>query len=308
MNSFRDRIGKPPPPREEVELLPGKSEKVSRFDDLTSVSIKRKAYRGGNTRGGDRHRLMAHEIRIVCRKDKKHKAELINLSQGGAMIRSGLALDLWEPVTLDFGDGGMLECAVRWVRDDRVGLEFAHETQFGCDPALRDRILLSAIRKSFPQHAARVIDMGQTDEKADRKTRSNSETRIAKRHPLIWSGEIHYEHDTHKVRLRNVSESGALIEAQVSLPVDAGLLLDLGPAGQVFSFVSWSRGGQAGLIFEQPYDISRLAEARPQVTGPSWTAPDYLRKTPHPGSPWADHWTHASLDELGDQLEGFIKR
>lgn len=311
-NSFRESIGKPPEPREDVELLPEKQDKAARFDDLTSVSIKRSAHRGANTRAGDRHRLKSHEINIFDCKGRDHTAELINLSQSGAMIKTALELDLWEPITLDFGDGGNLECAVRWVRDDRVGVEFASETQFGCDPALRDRILLAAIRKSFPQHAARQIDVGQSDEKADRKTRrSNNDTRVAKRHPLIWTGEIHYEHDTHPVRLRNISETGALIEGEVSLPVDAGMLLDLGAAGQIFSFVSWSRGGQAGLLFEEPYDLAQLAEARPKVVSSDvsgWQAPDYLRKRPHASSPWGDHWETATLDELGEQLEGFIKR
>ena len=113
------------------------------------------------------------------------------------------------------------------------------------------------------------------------------------------------------MRLRNVSETGALIEGDKSLPVDAGLLLDLGDAGQVFSFVSWSRGGQAGLIFEEPFDLARLANARPKVV-PSeqgrWQAPDYLRRSPNAASPWGDHWQTASLDELGEQLEGFMKR
>lgn len=312
MNSFRDSIGKPPVAREEVELLPDKGEHRTRFDDLTSVSIKRAAHRGGNTRTGDRHRLTDHQIRFICSNGATHTAELINLSQGGAMIKTSLELELWQPLTLDFGDGGHLECAVRWVRDDRVGLEFAMETQFGCDPALRDRILLAAIRKSFPQHAARQIDVGQSDEKADRRSRrSHNDTRVAKRHPLIWTGEIHFEHDTHAVRLRNISETGALIECDINLPVDAGMLLDLGDAGQVFSFVTWSRGGQAGLLFEEPYDLAQLAEARPKVASSDvsgWQAPEYLRKMPNAASPWGDHWQTATLDELGEQLEGFIKR
>ncbi|MBB3763391.1 PilZ domain-containing protein [Sphingomicrobium lutaoense] len=310
MNSFRQRIGQPPARDDDGPLLPRKGNGQSRFDDLTSVSIKRSANRGGNTRGGDRHRLKAEQVVLVTHDQCEHVADLINVSQGGAMIRCDLALELWQPVMLDFGDGGLVECAVRWLRADRAGLEFTAETQFGCDPAMRDSILLSTIRKSFPQHAVRDIDVGQSSTGGTHKRRrAGGETRVAKRHPLIWSGSIHYEHDTHQVRLRNISETGAMIDCGIGLPVDAGLLLDLGAAGQLFSFVSWSRGGQAGLIFEEPYDVARLADARPEVAGPpSWTAPDYLRKTPPPSSPWVDHWMPASLDELSEELEGFIKR
>jgi len=39
---------------------------------------------------------------------------------------------------------------VRWLRDDRMGLEFAHETKIECAPQVRNALLLEVIRRSFP--------------------------------------------------------------------------------------------------------------------------------------------------------------
>lgn len=310
MNSFRDSIGKPRPQREPEPLLLDKGQHQTREDDLTSVSIRRHAHRGGTTRNGDRHRLTSEDVVVFTDDGSEHVAKLINVSQGGAMIEGDLDVELWQPLALDFGDAGTLECAVRWIRDNRIGVEYVTETQFGCDPAMRDTILLETIRKSFPSYAVRGVDVGQSTSAGEHKKRPGSETRISRRHPLIWSGEIHYMHDTHEVRLRNISESGAMLECDKLLPVDAGLLLDLGKAGQVFAFVSWCRGGQVGLAFEEPYDVSRLAEARPQVSSEQgkWQAPDYLRKSPHAGSPWADRWQSPSIEQLREDLEGFLGR
>ena len=65
---------------------------------------------------------------------RKHVVELINLSGGGAMISGELNLMLWDHVELRARRAmDEIECAVRWIKDDRIGLEFAHETRLDCD-------------------------------------------------------------------------------------------------------------------------------------------------------------------------------
>ena len=66
------------------------------------------------------------------------------------MIRTNVAAQLWKQVHLELGEGGSVECAVRWIRGDRIGLEFAHETQVGGDTAKRDAMLLDVIQRNFP--------------------------------------------------------------------------------------------------------------------------------------------------------------
>ena len=96
-----------------------------------------------------RHRL-ARETATVGYEGAMLDVDLINLSGGGAMIEADFSPALWDRVDLYLGEGSPIECAVRWLRNGRIGLEFAHETQIDCDPAERDALLLDVIRRSFP--------------------------------------------------------------------------------------------------------------------------------------------------------------
>ena len=55
----------------------------------------------------------------------RHVVDVINLSPSGAMIRCRGALSEGDEVELQLLDQGSLTGQVRWVSDDRVGLEFA---------------------------------------------------------------------------------------------------------------------------------------------------------------------------------------
>ena len=317
MKDFRDRLRlTPEADRVAGPLLRPKDAKrlAAREDDLTSVSIPRHETRWKNMRDDERHRLKSEDCVITTIDEERRIVQLVNLSGGGAMVASDYVPAYLEPIIVDLGDGGEIEAAVRWVKDGRIGLEFASETQFGCDAATRDALLLDTIRKSFPSanldgmtHAPSAFTAKEHGEETPRQPRS------ARRHPLIWCGEVHYDHDTHPVRLRNISETGALVECKTRLPTEAGLLLDLGGAGTIFATVSWSRGGQAGLRFEQAFDVSKLAEAKPQVKS-GWQQPDYLvahnmqlrDNVPEP-SPWSQHWQAPSIEALREDLEGYLK-
>jgi hypothetical protein len=128
------------------------------------------------------------------------------------------------------------------------------------------------------------------------------------RHPLIWNGSILWQHDEHKVRLRNISASGVLVDADVDFPEGVELLLDLGESGQYFATVSWARSGQAGLVFNAPFDLAMLAAARPDVAPQSWERPTYLDLPVNQSSPWASEWGRRPLADLASDLEGFLKR
>jgi hypothetical protein len=66
--------------------------------------------------------------------------------------------------------------------------------------------------------------------------------------------------------------------------------------------VEWAVGDQVGLRFHVPFDLNRLAEARPKVAQTDWKAPSYL------GAAKEDRWGRLNLNELRDELEGFLKR
>ena len=313
MNKFRSAILSGNGLHPKNPLVSEKNARGATEDDLSSVEVARSEVRSADHRDDDRHRL-DHEIARARFDGEEHEVDLINLSGGGAMIRAEFAPRLWERVDLILAEGAEIECAVRWIRQDRIGLEFAHETRIDCHPEERDALLLDVIHRSFPdvafaprEEAVDLLPADTSDQGDDYDAVANSR-RNERRHPLVWMGEVYFAHNNEKVRLRNISESGALIECPVQYPLGAEVLLDLGDAGQHFATVSWTCGDKAGLKFSNGFDLKLLGNAKPEI------AP-HLMIRPGPGlqssdidNPWADGWKRQSLDELRDDLEGFLKR
>ncbi len=263
---------------------------------LGDIKVVRSESRSSNQRNGDRHRL-TDEQAVVRRKGKNHVVELINVSHGGAMVSGSFKAKLWDRVDLVLGDdgqGGAIECAVRWIRGGRYGLEFAHETRVDCDSATLDQLLRDVIQHSFPGVEIKARPAAEEQP---------TEHRLVVRHPLIWSGILHHDYEWEVVRLRNVSAGGALIECPLSLPCGVVVYLELDNIGRLAATVSWSRGTQTGLAFEEPFDVSRLSKATPEVAANEVTkshfAP-YGRECDQ--SPWAPQWDRASIAELGAKL------
>ena len=261
---------------------------------LDSVKVARSESRSSNQRGGDRHRL-SDEQAVVRRKGKSHVVDLINLSHGGAMINGKLKAKLWDKVELVLGETGVIECAVRWIRGDRIGLEFAHETRVDCDSATLDELLRQVIKNSFPN--IEIKDRPAAPVEPEQK---RGETR----HPLIWSGILHHDYDWDTVRLRNISTTGALIECSATLPVGVTVYLDLDAAGRIGATVQWSVGNQAGLSFDKPFDVRSLSKAAPDVAPDQGSRPNFTGEGHSDQSPWAPQWSRLSVDELGARLGG----
>jgi len=250
-------------------------------------------------RAAPRHRF-ARETATVGFGGRMLTADLINLSGGGAMIEADISPRMWDRVNLHLGEGNPIECAVRWIRNGRIGLEFAHETQIDCSPGERDALLREVIRRNFPDLVASPPPL-ESPAAFDPARRSD------RRHPLIWNGEIVWQDASRTVRLRNISASGVLIDAPVDFPEGAELLLNLGKSGQYAATVGWCRSGKAGLIFKTPFDLSALAAARPVVAPQSWQRPSYLDRCSDQPSPWESGWERSKLSELHSDLEGFLK-
>ena len=283
-------------------LVSAKKPRGAKADALHSIAVSREETRRGDTRGGDRHRLPEQQVRVT-HEGVSHDVQLINLSGGGAMVEGGFAPKLWDRVDLHLGEDGVIECAVRWLRDDRVGLEFAHETRLECSADEQASLLRDTINRSFPEIALEASD----DVPAPEPAKDVEEGRRERRHPLIWSGVVHHDYQTTPVRLRNISSTGALIECEEPLRVGAEPLLDLGEAGTMFATVTWRVGDQAGLKFQNPFDLTQLSRAKPQVAPSKWNTPSYLKSEPAADTPWAEEWGRMSLGELRDELEGYMK-
>ena len=297
-NGFRASL------RSERRAKPVVAGKPRRFDapaaGLGGIKVARSESRSSNERRGDRHRL-SDEQAVVRRKGKHHVVELINLSHGGAMVAGDFKARLWDKVQLvlgDGGEGGEVECAVRWIRGNRIGLEFAHETRVDCDGATLEQLLRQVIRNSFPGVELRAPPTPEPEPEPPVQKRGDA------RHPLIWNGILHHDYEWEAVRLRNVSRLGSMIECPVSLPVGITVYLELAGIGRLGATVSWSRGTLTGLAFIEPFDVARLAKSKPQVASKDGSRPAFGGDGSSDQSPWARQWSRLSVDELGANLAG----
>lgn len=283
------------------------------FSDLT---IPRDSVRQTHQRDEDRHRLPSEQVAIT-HDGEVRQVTLVNLSGGGAMIEGAAELKLWDRVELHLDDHDRLEAIVRWIKGGRIGLEFAHETRIDAEPAVIADMLRSTLERSFSDVAIAAASAPTADEEADTVDAGEEQpavpsdqpiNRSERRHSLIWTGEILYNHDSMPARLRNISSGGALVETPGTVPVGSELMLDLGEAGYVFATVTWARGDQLGLRFHTHFDVAALAKVRPELTGAQWVVPDYLRLDKNTVSPWADRWERVDLRELHDTLHGYTRK
>lgn len=271
---------------------------------LSALDVPRAESRRANNRAADRHRLTGESVRFT-HQGRDYQAELVNLSGGGAMLDGPpQMLKLWDRVDLHLGDHGTTECAVRWIRGKRVGLEFAHETQLHCSADQRASVLREAIARSFPEMTFAAPAASQ-DESAH--LTSGDEHRGAPRHALIWSATLHHDFQSSKVRLRNISSSGAMLDVAKAAPVGADLVLEFDSGTALGGTVAWAVGDHLGLRFYSEFDMAVLGKSAPQVTPSEWTPPTYLSKVAALGTPWDPRWNRLSVDQLKQELEGYLR-
>lgn len=285
----------------EEPILKAKKPKGAKADTLHSVSVTRETRRASNGRAEDRHRLTDEHARVT-HSGTDISVELINLSGGGAMIRGAFEPLMWDRVDLHLGNHGTIECAVRWIRDDCVGLEFAHETRLDWPSDQVAIVLRHVIERTFPH-----IQFPESCEKQPGpKVEVEDEHRVASRHPLVWNGTLHHDYQSSPVRVRNISRTGAMIETSATVRVGTEPLLELTEAASLSATVEWAVGDQVGLRFHTPFEMDMLSETRPSVVT-NWKPPAYLESDGN-DSTIDDHWGRLDLYQLRDELEGFLKR
>lgn len=281
----------------EREILRSKNRRQASPESLEGL-IAREQSRMNHSRSEDRHRLVDERVRL-SHGDQSHEVELINVSGGGAMVSGDVELALWDRVELRLGENGHVECVVCWLRDDRFGLEFAHETRIDCGDDELAAVLREVVRRTFPDVKF------EADAQA---ARTASDERRELRHPLVWSGVVHHDLESSAGRLRNISATGAMVECSAALEVDAEVLLEIGKGLRVPATVAWVLGDQAGLRFTCPFDLHDLASSKPDVAAPRWKPPAYLQKATTADAPSGDPWGRMSVGELRQELEGYLKR
>jgi len=273
-------------------------------DAKAAMAAPRKEPSRGNSRKGDRHRLVEETVRLT-HEGQSHEAELINVSGGGAMIAAAFEPNVWDKLELHLGENGTIECAVRWVKDGRLGLEFAHETQLDCSAEEQAILLREVIGRTYG--AAHFGHQPATAKPAGAETDDDRGQR-AKRHPLIWSGVLHCNGRRTPARVRNISATGAMVQCAAEAPCGSEALLELGDGLTVSATVGWAVGDQVGLGFHTAFDVTQLARSTPAVAPSTWVRPAYLDKVEAPPSPWDPKWQRLTMSEINDELEGFLKR
>jgi EAL domain-containing protein (putative c-di-GMP-specific phosphodiesterase class I) len=96
------------------------------------------------------------------------------------------------------------------------------------------------------------------------------------RHRLLRNGLLEAAGEQLAVRLRNISEGGAMIESDRPLAPQACVLLDLEDAGRLEAQVRWCQRGQIGVQFAKPFELRRLAPPKPGAAGLKMLTPAYL--------------------------------
>ncbi len=254
----------------EEPLLKAKKPKGAKADELDSIAVARESRQRSDSRAEDRHRLIGERARIT-HDGAHHEVELINLSGGGAMVAGPLKPLLWDRVHLHLGSHGDIECAVRWIRDGRIGLEFAHETRLDWSADEVAAVLREVIIRSFPH-----VEFSEGEAEEPEASVSDDELRRAARHPLIWTGVLHHDYQSTPVRVRNISATGAMIEGDRIPPAGTDILLRRG-ALELFATIVWNRDKQAGLEFEAPLTEAELwmQVSAPQFPIPGDSIPDW---------------------------------
>lgn len=269
MNEFRNRLF-----GEDEMLLRRRTTRPSPpLDSLTDLMIGRSEARRHNQRDEAREMAIGEEV-TVQRRSRRYRMRLLNLSGGGAMLEGELPPPLYEPLLVELAPGQLLTARLLWQRDGRLGIEFAQETRIDMPGRERSALIeratqrLQAVPAEGKEAASAVGDAAAADPSHNRRDRA--------RHGLIWSATLHYRHDSHAVKLRNISAEGALIEVSEPLVVGSDALLEMDEAGAIFADVVWSAGDQAGLAFRDRFDLSRLAGARARAEPVSARWPSQL--------------------------------
>jgi hypothetical protein len=94
------------------------------FDEKINISHTLTQVPAPGDRRARRLRLLLEVKAFVFLARQRRECQLIDMSQGGAKIRSNLRLEIADRVRLEIDGLGILSGVVRWVRDGHAGIAF----------------------------------------------------------------------------------------------------------------------------------------------------------------------------------------
>ena len=248
MHKFRRALAEGSVHVPDSPILDSYEKKPASNGKLAQMQIPRQTARQNDHRNEERYPAIGETARLGLH-GETHAVELVNFSSNGVQILTQLSLPIGATISLAFENCEEVECAVRWVRGDRVGLEFIAETQILAAAGVVEMIVkkIRGVLRACGDDSSTVVGS---------ESRSND-----KRHGLIWFGFITLDNQSCDVRLRNISRGGAMLHIESTLFVKKGksALLNLGEAGEVQGTVVWSAGPEIGMKFDRPFEVGALA-------------------------------------------------
>jgi diguanylate cyclase (GGDEF)-like protein len=98
------------------------------------------------------------------------------------------------------------------------------------------------------------------------------------RHRILRTGALLWDGLRLPVRLRNISTGGAMIESDRAVAAGTPVALDLNEAGVLAAEVRWSKSGEVGMRFDQPFALRKLVRPRGEAAAARMLMPAYLDK------------------------------
>jgi hypothetical protein len=92
---------------------------------------------------------------------------------------------------------------------------------------------------------------------------ADPDRRVARRTNLLLTASIEFGGKTTQVRIRNVSETGALIEGS-HVPIKGARLILKRADLEIGASVAWSSAGKAGIRFDEPLPVEVWSGAKPK--------------------------------------------
>lgn len=101
------------------------------------------------------------------------------------------------------------------------------------------------------------------DQSGEVKAESGSELRASRRTNLMLAATIEVAGRNAPVRIRNLSDTGALLEGNV-LPLEGQSLVVMRGDLEIKAVVAWSTGDRCGVRFEQPMPVNEWTGGKPR--------------------------------------------
>ncbi|MFK4002832.1 PilZ domain-containing protein [Qipengyuania sp. NPDC077563] len=235
---------------------------------LGAVAIARTGSRAGLQRNDDRSALKERPVRAL-HQGAHFDATLLDMSANGIMITGQIPAARGDQISLTNGDAPPIAAFVRWMRDGRIGLEFCGHTELAAAEETCEAVLTSVL-------PGPLVDKNN---QADASTlplprQANGRAR------LVWIGKLTCEGRSVTVRLRTISEGGAVLSLAAPLGVSDGakVALELRYSKRMTGKVDWCAAQELHLRFDKAIDISALRdEPCAEIVAQNPAALDHLR-------------------------------